>query len=81
MVRSKLTTREILHTGFALVLQSQLMTAVLEDESSSGSHSDLNPMLRDTASSRPAQAPGVSQLLDQVNATLAVALCKNSTTN
>jgi len=56
------------------VLQSQLTAAVLEDESSSGSHLDLPPMLRDTASSRPAQAPGVSQLLDQVNVIVAVAL-------
>lgn len=55
------------------MLQSQL-TAALEDESSNVSHLDLPPMLRDTASSRPAQAPGVSQLLDEVNATHAVAL-------
>lgn len=67
-------TSEILHTVLALVLQSQLTAAVLEDECSSGSHSDLPSILRDTASSRPAQAPGVSQLLDQVLVSLAVAL-------
>lgn len=44
--------------------ESQFTAAVLDDESSSGSRSDLPPMLRDTAGSAPAQAPGVSQLLD-----------------
>jgi hypothetical protein len=55
------------------VFQSQFTAAVLDDESSSGSRLDVPPMLRDTASSAPAQAPGVSQLLDLVFVTLVVA--------
>lgn len=49
--------------------ETLLSNAVLEDESTSGTGSELPPMLRDTASSAPAQAPGVSQLLDLANET------------